>query len=137
MDISEQITPVGTYHSIRGRRIQIVYPGNPKTCGNCHKTSNGCPGKGIAKKWRNNGGLAIHLNDPMKTLHAQLGKLRNKMTSTQVVETDEIVTDIPATSVSPNDDLINLSHVEQQEEFSNHQKTSGDNEIIDPNFSSL
>ena len=48
VDISEQITPMGTYHSIRGRRVQIVYPGNSKTCGNCHKSPNACPGRGIA-----------------------------------------------------------------------------------------
>ena len=126
VDISEQITPTSTKHSIRGRRIQIVYHGNSKTCGNCHKTPT-----------RTNGGLVIHLNDHMKTLHSELEKLWNKTSSTQVVDTDEIVVDTPTTSESPSEDLINLSHDGKQEEFSNHRGTTGNIKTNDPNFPSL
>ena len=89
VDISEQTISTGIYHSIRGRKIQIVYPGKTKTRGNYHKTLTGCPGKGIAKKCRNNGGISTHINEHMKALHNDLLNICNKPATVQEANNHE------------------------------------------------
>ena len=124
VDVSEQISPMGTYHSIRGRRVQIVYPGNPKTCGNCHKTPTYCPGKGIAKKCRNNGGSAVHLNDHMKSLHNDLENLRNKAYTDNDADDGEVDSDADKPD-EPKEDLIDLTPQDSNESPVNSEETNG------------
>ena len=64
VDFSRGIN-LGSYHILDGARIEIRYPGQRRTCGRCHKTSNDCPGKGFGKACHENGGQKAKLSDVM------------------------------------------------------------------------
>ena len=40
---------IGSSHVIDGEKVSIRYPGQRKTCNNCHQDARSCPGKGLAK----------------------------------------------------------------------------------------
>ena len=54
---------MGTFHFLDGERVKIFYRGNLKTC----------PGNGIAKECKNNGGTKVDLAKLMKKVWEQIG----------------------------------------------------------------
>ena len=72
VDFSGQIIPMGTYHFLGGRRVRIIYNGNTRTCGRCHRTSVDCPGGGIASKCREKNGPQVYIHDHMKEMSLEL-----------------------------------------------------------------
>ena len=64
---------MGTFHFLDGERVKIFYRGNLKTCGFCHKTADLCPGNGIAKDCKSNGGTKIDLAKHMRNVWEQIG----------------------------------------------------------------
>ena len=54
---------MGTFHFLDGERVKIFYRGNLKTC----------PGNGIAKECKNNGGTRLDLAKHMKKVWEQIG----------------------------------------------------------------
>ena len=64
---------LGTYHLIDGANVHISYPGQRRTCARCQRTSNGCPGGGLAKRCEENGGGRITLRDHMQALWEEIG----------------------------------------------------------------
>ena len=74
VEFSKQISRnMGTYHYLDGEKTRIFYRGNDKTCGRCHQTSRGCPGKGIARECQEAGGGRVNLYDHMRTLWQEIG----------------------------------------------------------------
>ena len=47
---------LGSYHVIDGQKVTIRYPGQQQTCGRCHRTSQDCRGKGVARRCEAEGG---------------------------------------------------------------------------------
>ena len=76
VDMSTQLMNMGTFHVIMGEKVRIIYPGNTKTCGNCHEAASSCPGNGIANKCRQNNGKTVRLDDHMRYLHDELRAIR-------------------------------------------------------------
>ena len=76
VDFSNQITTMGTYHLIGGKKVRIVYPGNVPTCGSCHNQPSNCPGNGIANKCRENNGTPLNIHQHMERQHDKLRKIR-------------------------------------------------------------
>ena len=40
---------IGSSHVIDGVKVSVGYPGQIRTCNNCHQGAKSCPGKGLAK----------------------------------------------------------------------------------------
>ena len=40
---------IGSSHVIDGKKVFVRYPGQIRTCNNCHQGAKSCPGKGLAK----------------------------------------------------------------------------------------
>ena len=59
---------MGTFHIIDGNRVKVFYPGNRKTCGRCHQTSDICKGEAIARECEKNGGIRVELTSHMRLL---------------------------------------------------------------------
>jgi hypothetical protein len=59
----------GSYHILDGANIQIMYPGQLKTCARCHQTSRLCPVGGIARECDNQNGKKVKLIDHMRARH--------------------------------------------------------------------
>lgn len=55
-DFTQQIKPMGSYHTIKGAEFKLAYRGNTPTCARCHTVPSRCPGGGIASKCCTNQG---------------------------------------------------------------------------------
>ena len=64
---------MGTFHFLDGERVKVFYRGNIKTCGYCQMTAINCPGGGIAKDCRENGGRRLDLAKHMKDVWSKIG----------------------------------------------------------------
>ena len=64
---------LGTYHVIDGQRVTARYPGQQQTCARCFGTPNSCPGKGLARRCEQEGGVKIEFNDYISQLWARIG----------------------------------------------------------------
>ena len=66
-------TNLGSYHAIDGQKVTIRYPGQQQTCGRCHKTSQYCKGRGVARKCEAEGGEKIEFTDHILELWRKIG----------------------------------------------------------------
>ena len=64
---------LGSYHIIDGSKVHVLYAGQQKTCGRCHKTSRNCPGGGIARQCEDRMGPRVSLIDHMRQHWEELG----------------------------------------------------------------
>ena len=64
---------LGTYHVIDGQRVTARYPGQKQTCARCFYPPQSCPGKGMAKRCEQEGGLKVEFNDYIHQLWAKIG----------------------------------------------------------------
>ena len=64
---------LGTYHVIDGHKITVRYPGQLQTCGRCHKTSESCPGRGVARKCEAENGVKVNFGDYILALWNEIG----------------------------------------------------------------
>ena len=64
---------LGTYHVIDGQRVTARYPGQKQTCARCFCPPHSCPGKGMAKRCEQEGGLKVEFNDYIHQLWAKIG----------------------------------------------------------------
>ena len=55
-----------SFHLINRAKVSIRYPGQKRTCGRCHKTSQFCEGNGVAQTCEENRGERVSLVDEMK-----------------------------------------------------------------------
>ena len=73
VDFTKSSVSMGTFHIIDGSRVRIHYPGNKKTCGRCHQTSETCKGSAVAKDCESNGGVRMELVNLMRNLWSLVG----------------------------------------------------------------
>ena len=73
VDFTKSSVSMGTFHIIDGSRVRIHYPGNKKTCGRCHQTSETCKGSAVAKDCESNGGVRMELVNHMRNLWSLVG----------------------------------------------------------------
>ena len=64
---------LGTYHVIDGQRVTARYPGQQQTCARCFGSPQSCPGKGIAKRCEQEGGLKVEFNGYIQQLWNKIG----------------------------------------------------------------
>ena len=84
---------MGTYHFLDGEKVRIFYRGNMRTCGFCQKTAVSCPGGGIAKECKENGGVRLDLAKHMKSLWDQIGFVPTQFELPEYMEEEEIEND--------------------------------------------
>ena len=64
---------LGSYHVIDGQKVTLRYPGQQQTCARCHKTSQNCKGRGMARKCEAEGGLKVEFTDYILELWKKIG----------------------------------------------------------------
>ena len=64
---------LGTYHVIDGQRVTARYPGQQQTCARCFGTPHSCPGKGMARRCEQEGGVKLEFNDYIHQLWLKIG----------------------------------------------------------------
>ena len=90
MDFSKGIN-LGTFHILDGAKIEARYPGQRRTCGRCHQTSNTCPGGGIAKACNENGGTKVKLSEFMVEHWKSIGFAPTEFTLDEDIDTENDV----------------------------------------------
>ena len=87
VDFSKGIN-LGTFHILDGAKIEARYPGQRRTCGRCHETSNDCPGGGIAKTCNENGGQKVKLPEFMVKHWKNIGFAPTEFTLDEDLDTE-------------------------------------------------
>ena len=64
---------IGSYHVLEGQKVSLRYAGQQQTCNHCHETPRNCTGGGIAKKFREGGGVRIEFSDYILALWNKIG----------------------------------------------------------------
>ena len=64
---------LGSYHVIDGQKVTIRYPGQQQTCGRCHRTSQDCRGKGVARRCEAEGGPKVEFSTYILELWKKIG----------------------------------------------------------------
>ena len=64
---------LGTYHVIDGQRVTARYSGQQQTCARCFGSPQSCPGKGMAKRCEQEGGLKMEFNLYIQQLWNKIG----------------------------------------------------------------
>ena len=64
---------LGTYHVIDGQRVTARYLGQQQTCARCFGTPHNCPGKGMARRCEQEGGIKVEFNDYIHELWTKIG----------------------------------------------------------------
>ena len=64
---------LGSYHVIDGQRITARYPGQQPTCARCFGMAHSCPGRGMAKRCEQEGGVKRDFNEYILQSWASIG----------------------------------------------------------------
>ena len=64
---------LGTFHVIDGQRVTAKYRGQQPTCARCFSTPHSCPGRGMAKRCEQEGGVKRDFNDYIIQLWDEIG----------------------------------------------------------------
>ena len=84
---------MGTFHFLDGERVKIFYRGNMKTCGYCQKTADSCPGGGLAKDCKENGGQRLDLAKHMKDIWEKIGFLPSQFELPESMDDEDMEND--------------------------------------------
>ena len=84
-------TNLGSYHVIDGQKVTIRYPGQQQTCGRCHRTSQYCKGKGLARRCEAEGGLKVEFTTYILDLWEKIGYSPDNL---QLCEDDSLDIDV-------------------------------------------
>ena len=112
VDFSNGIN-MGSFHLLDGAKIRVTYAGQRRTCGRCHRTSEDCPGKGLAKICETKNGTRMSLIDHMRSHWSHIGFSPSSfvLDNDEIDETEDVIFDAPVknsnnfTPVKKSEDL--------------------------------
>ena len=81
---------LGTYHVIDGQRVTAKYRGQQQTCARCFGSPHLCPGKGLAKRCEQEGGMKVDFSDYIINLWDEIGYVPSQVELDQNEFNDEM-----------------------------------------------
>ena len=123
VDFSQQKLPMGTYHLIGGFKVRILYPGNLKTCGRCHKSPTSCVGGGVASVCAEREGVRVPLISHMQQLWSKIGFFPDCNEDADHTEEDDEETPVVAVSQETGQSLPSQDNVRQGEDTATQDQT--------------